>query len=118
MFQYSNSPHFKKWGLLFYRGIIIFIIFITFFISQIIIYLNSHLNTIKEKQVIVYVDIKFKKECIKCKGTGEILKDQEFSTNEKRFFTYMCTNCEGNGYIWKKRTVTSKQLKGIQDEEN
>ena len=66
--------------------------------------------------MIVHLDIKHK--CVKCSGTGEILKDQEFSTNEKRFFTYMCGNCEGNGYTWKKRTITSKQLKGIQDEEN
>ena len=68
--------------------------------------------------MIVYLDIKIKKKCIKCKGTGEILKDREFSTTEKKFFTYMCTNCEGNGYTWKKRTITSNQLKGILDEKN
>ena len=68
--------------------------------------------------MIVHLDVKIKKKCIKCGGTGEILKDMEFSTTEKKFFTYMCTNCNGNGYIWKKRTITSKQLKGILDEKN
>ena len=69
--------------------------------------------------MIVHLDIKIKKKCIKCKGTGEILKNMEFSTsNDKRFITYMCTNCDGNGYTWKKRTITSKQFKGILDEEN
>ena len=43
----------------------------------------------------------------------------EFSTSDdKRFITYMCTNCDGNGYTWKKRTITSNQLKGILDEKN
>ena len=68
--------------------------------------------------MIVHLDIKIKKKCIKCKGTGEILKDMEFSTSDKRFITYMCTNCDGNGYTWKKRTITSNQLKGILDEKN
>ena len=69
--------------------------------------------------MIVHLDIKIKKKCIKCKGTGEILKDREFSTtNNKSFFTYMCGNCKGNGYTWKKRTITSNQLKGILDEKN
>jgi len=69
--------------------------------------------------MIVHLDVKIKKKCIKCKGTGEILKDMEFSTSDdKRFITYMCSNCNGNGYTWKKRTITSKQLKGILDEKN
>ena len=69
--------------------------------------------------MIVHLDIKIKKKCIKCKGTGEILKDMEFSTSDdKRFITYMCSNCNGNGYTWKQRTITSKQLKGILDEKN
>ena len=68
--------------------------------------------------MIVHLDIKIKNKCKKCSGTGEILKDREFSTNQKKFFTYMCTNCNGNGYTWKKRTITSKQLKGILDEED
>ena len=69
--------------------------------------------------MIVHLDIKIKNKCKKCNGTGEILKDREFSTNNKKqFFTYMCTNCEGNGYTWKKRTITSNQLKGILDEKN
>ncbi len=42
----------------------------------------------------------------------------KFSPSEKKLFTYMCTNCDGSGYTWKKRTVTSKQLKGILDEED
>ena len=69
--------------------------------------------------MIVHLDIKIKKKCIKCNGTGEILKDMEFSTSDdKRFITYMCTNCDGNGHTWKKRTITSNQLKGILDEKN
>ena len=68
--------------------------------------------------MIVHLDIKIKKKCKNCNGTGEILKDMESSTNQKRFFTYMCTHCEGNGYTWKKRTITSNQLKGILDEKN
>ena len=68
--------------------------------------------------MIVHLDIKIKNKCKKCSGTGEILKDKEFSTNQTRFFTYMCSNCNGNGYTWKKRTITSKQLKGILDEED
>ena len=48
--------------------------------------------------MIVHLDIKIKNKCKKCNGTGEILKDREFSTNNKKqFFTYMCPNCEGNG---------------------
>ena len=68
--------------------------------------------------MIVHLDIKIKNKCKKCNGTGEILKDKDCSTNHRRFFTYMCTNCDGNGYTWKKRTITSKQLKGILDEKN
>ena len=68
--------------------------------------------------MIVHLDIKIKKECIKCKGTGEILRDAMFSTNQKRLFTYICPNCDGDGYTWKKRTITSNQLKGILDEKN
>ena len=69
--------------------------------------------------MIVHLDIKIKNNCKKCNGTGEILKEMKFSTNDKeQLFTYMCTNCDGNGYTWKKRTITSKQFKGILDEEN
>ena len=69
--------------------------------------------------MIVHLDIKIKKKCIKCNGTGEILKDREFITpSEHRLFTYMCPTCEGIGYTWKKRTITSNQLKGILDEKN
>ena len=68
--------------------------------------------------MIVHLDIKIKSKCKNCNGTGEILKDMKFSPSEKKLFTYMCTNCDGNGYTWKKRTVTSKQLKGILDEED
>lgn len=74
--------------------------------------------------MIVHLDVKIKHKCKKCNGTGEVLKDQEFSSNIKyhsyknKFFTYMCTNCDGNGYTWKKRTINLKQLKGILDEED
>ena len=69
--------------------------------------------------MIVYLDIKIKKKCVKCSGTGEILKDREVITpSEHRLFTYMCGNCDGTGHTWKKRTITSKQFKGILDEEN
>ena len=69
--------------------------------------------------MIVHLDIKIKNKCNKCSGTGEILKDLKVSlTDNKKFITYMCTNCDGNGYTWKKRTITSNQLKGILDEEN
>ena len=69
--------------------------------------------------MIVHLDIKIKNNCKKCNGTGEILKEMKFSTNDKeQFFTYMCTNCNGNGHTWKKRTITSKQLKGILDEKD
>ena len=67
--------------------------------------------------MIVHLDVKIKQNCVKCNGTGEIIKDRQFSTSdEQRFITYMCTNCNGNGYTWKKRTITSNQLKGIMDE--
>ena len=69
--------------------------------------------------MIVHLDIKIKTKCKKCNGTGEILKDRKFSTTtQKKFITYICSNCDGNGYTWKKRTITSKQFKGILDEEN
>ena len=68
--------------------------------------------------MIVHLDIKIKNKCKKCNGTGELLKDMKASTNQNRFFTYMCTNCDGNGYTWKKRTINLKQLKGILDEED
>ena len=65
--------------------------------------------------MIVHLDIKIKNKCKKCNGTGEILKDRYFRKTDKRFITYICNNCDGNGYTWKKRTVTAKQLKGILD---
>ena len=68
--------------------------------------------------MIVHLDIKIKNKCKKCNGTCEILKDADFSKSDRRFITYMCTNCDGNGYTWKKRTITLKQLKGILDEED
>ena len=85
--------------------------------------------------MIVHLDIKIKKKCVKCKGTGEIVFDKgenleniyekfddfkalDLTPSEHRFFTYMCTNCKGNGYTWKKRTITSNQLKGILNEKN
>ena len=73
--------------------------------------------------MIVHLDIKIKNKCKKCNGTGEMLKDMEISHNllgvtGRRLITYMCTNCNGNGHTWKKRTITSKQLKGILDEKN
>ena len=66
--------------------------------------------------MIVHLDVKIKKKCIKCGGTGEILKDREFSTTDKRFITHICSNCDGNGYTWKKRTINTNQLKGLLDE--
>ena len=68
--------------------------------------------------MIVHLDVKLKNTCKKCNGTGEILQDMECHSSQKRFFTYMCTNCKGNGYTWKKRTITSNQLKGILDEKS
>ena len=68
--------------------------------------------------MIVHLDIKIKNKCKKCNGTGEILKDADFSKSDRRFITYMCTNCDGNGYTWKKRTITSNHLKGILDEKS
>ena len=41
--------------------------------------------------MIVHLDVKIKYKCKKCNGTGEILKDKEFSTNQNRFFTYMAS---------------------------
>tara|TARA_R100001082_G_C4364802_1_gene161327 strand:+ start:1448 stop:1705 length:258 start_codon:yes stop_codon:yes gene_type:complete len=85
--------------------------------------------------MIVHLDIKIKNKCKKCSGTGEIVFDKgenleniyekfddfkalDLTPSEHRFFTYMCSNCDGNGYTWKKRTITSKQLKGILDEKD
>ena len=73
--------------------------------------------------MIVHLDVKIKNKCKKCNGTGEILKEVDFSwtkysRDNPSFFTYMCTNCDGSGYTWKKRTITSNQLKGILDEKN
>ena len=73
--------------------------------------------------MIVHLDVKIKYKCKKCNGTGEILKDMEIShsllgVTGRRLITYMCTNCDGKGYAWKKRTITANQLKGILDEED
>ena len=68
--------------------------------------------------MIVHLDIKIKNKCKKCHGCGNGLIEEETNTNQPIFFEYMCTTCNGNGYTWKKRTITSKQLKGILDEKD